>query len=294
MSKSLISIHFDGPIAKDHFVKLRTIGNTLNNIQCAIDRAFLDIKYGSVWKFARLKDEDYPPTEFLMDQTRNGGFIADLQGATDDSPEIITRIESALNPAYEQARTTVPVPVEKLPEQAKKRQQNYKNGAQVPVEYDQYLSSHTAEIARSYGDRSILKEFDQIASNIRSQNNDGSYVEIKLFTDEISSTYIFNDKISKNFHQIISERSLGNPIIIPVTLRSLDAGNGGNSKAVMNNLASRKSFTIFIQTSREFSSLKKYLRKRNPPEFSVVACPILEYKSFDPAAGDMYFVSLIS
>lgn len=294
MTKNLISVHFEGPIAKGHTVKLRAIGKTLNNLQCAIDRAHLDVKHGDIWKYARLSEDDYLPTEFVMNQTRNGGFIADLLGVSSESEGIIKRMDSALVSAYQKAQATVPMAAEKIVEQAEKRRVNYKNGSQEALEYSKYLDKQKKNISRSYGDRSIVKEFDQIASIIRAQNNDGSSIEIGFSAPGLSSTYTFDEKTSKAFHNIVSARTLGEPIIIPVTLRSLDSGNRDVSKAIMRNLISKKDFSLFIHTSRGFSSLKKYLKKKNPPEFSVVACPLLEYGAFDPNAGDMYFIGIVS
>ena len=229
-----------------------------------------------------------------MNQTRNGGFIADLLGVSSESEGIIKRMDSALVPAYQKAQTTVPMASEKIVEQAEKRRVNYKNGSQEALEYSKYLDKQKKNISRSYGDRSIVKEFDQIASIIRAQNNDGSSIEIGFSAPGLSSTYTFDEKTSKAFHNIVSARTLGEPIIIPVTLRSLDSGNSDVSKAIMRNLISKKDFSLFIHTSRGFSSLKKYLKKKNPPEFSVVACPLLEYGAFDPNAGDMYFIGIVS
>lgn len=294
MKKNLISVHFEGPIAKGHTVKLRAIAKTLDNLQCAIDRAHLDVKHGDIWKHARLVENDYPSTEFIMNQTRNGGFIADLLGVSNESEGIIKRINSALDSAYKKAQTTVPIVADKIVEQAEKRRVNYKNGSQEAVDYAKYLSEKKKNVSRSYGDRSIVKEFDQIASIIRAQKNDGSSIEIGLSTAGLSSTYTFDEKTSQAFHNIVSARTLGDPMIIPVTLRSLDSGNRDISKAIMRNLISKKDFSLFIHTSRGFSSLKKYLKKKNPPEFSIVACPLLEYGAFDPNAGDMYFISIVS
>ncbi len=93
----------------------------------------------------------------------------------------------------------------------------------------------------------------------------------------------------------MSAKSLGHPVTIPITLRSLDSGKNGNfSKAKATNLISLKDFTLHISTDRGFSSLRKYLRKTNPPQLLIVACPLLEYGAFDPLAGDMYFLEIVS
>ncbi|WP_052738523.1 hypothetical protein [Robbsia andropogonis] len=228
----------------------------------------------------------------MLDQTRDGGFIADLIGSNPASDAIIKRIDTAVEPAYALANTVLPPDDEKLKDQAELRRKAFIAGAQQPTPYADFVQNPDVKQTRAYGDRSIVKEFDQIASAIRARDNDGSYVEIDLFSKNKSAKYTFDDKIARAFHNIVSARSLGDAVEIPITLRGLDSGTNGLSKAVAFNLASKKEFKLYIHTDRGFSSLKGYLKKRSPPHFSIVACPILEYGAFDPHAGDMYFLAI--
>lgn len=293
MRDNKISIHFDGPITKNHAVQLRSFTKTLGHIQASIDRAYLDIKKKGILKNDRLRDEDYKPTEFLLNQTREGGFIADLLGSESDSGDIVKRIDGAVKPAYEQAQESVPAERERLVDQAAQRLEYYKAKAQIPTPYADFVNNPDQRQIRAYGDRSIVKEFDQIASAVRARDGDGSYVEISLYAGKSLSNFVFDHGISEAFHDVVSVRALGDPVAIPVTLRSLDSGNGGVSKARAHNLISGKDFNLHIHTDRGFSGLKKYLKKISPPAFNIVACPILEYGAFDPRAGDMYFISVI-
>lgn len=297
MKKHNISIHFDGPIAKDHAIQLRTFTKTLGHIQSSIDRAYLDLKtVDGIAKNARLRNEDYEPTNFLMRQTREGGFIADLLGTDDNSNDIIKRIDDAVTPAFEnannQAKSRDPIEHVDLIDQIENRLRNYKAEAQKPISYERFAAAPDAHETRGYGDRSIAKEFDQIASAIRARDGDGSSVEISLSTDKALSTYLFDHRVSAAFHDVVSVRDLGDPVEIFITLRSLDSGNGGISKAKAHNLISNKEFNLHIHTARGFSGLKRYLRKRDPIKFGIIACPIYEYGAFDRAAGDMFFMAI--
>jgi len=293
MTKNRISIHFDGPIAQNHAVQLRTFSRTLDHIQTAIDRAFLDLKYGSIWKNARLKDEDYEPTDFTLQQTREGGFISDLVGSN-EGEAIIDRIHTAVMPAYERAQKPVIAEPVRLVDEAERRRQHYKAGAQEPIPYEDLIENPDAKQTNPYGDRSIVKEFDQIASAIRARDNDGSVVEIDLYSTRSLPRFIFDFSTSTAFHKIVSVRTLGDPVEIPVTLRALDSGGAGVSKAKVSNLISGKEFNLFVHTVRGFGSLRKYLKKKDPPSFKIIACPVLEYGAFDPLAGDMYFIAIVN
>lgn len=291
--KSIISIHFDGPIAEKHAVQLRTFSKTLGHIQTAIDRAYLDIKYGKIWKNAKLRDEDYAHTDFLLQQTREGGFIADLLGDK-ASGDVVKRIYNAVAPAYEQAQQAVIPEDPKLVDLAEMRRKHFRAGAQDAIPYQELVDNPDPQQLRQYGDRSIVKEFDQIASAIRARDGDGSLVEIDLHADKAFPTFVFDAITSKKFHSVVSRRTLGDPVQLVITLRGLDSGNGGISKAVAKNLVSEKIFNLHIHTARGFGSLRKYLRKKDPPPFTIVACPILEYGAFDPLAGDMFFIGIVT
>lgn len=289
--KNQITIHFDGPIATGHSVQLRTFSKSLDNLQNAIDRAYLDVKYGTIWKNARLKDEDYPYTDFLVMQTREGGFITDLLGGI-GGEKVVNRIYQALGPAYERATMEAEQEHEKLVDLAEKRRKNFLAGAQKATNFKILIENPDKKQTTAYGDRSIVKEFDQIASTIRSRNGDGSVIELDLYAGKPLPRIIFDEKTAKAFHNVVSFRTLGDPVEIPITLRALDSGHG-ISKAKAYNLISKKEFNLHIHTDRGFSTLRKYLKKRNPPPFSIIACPVLEYGSFDPLAGDMYFIAEI-
>ncbi|WP_157681969.1 hypothetical protein [Burkholderia ubonensis] len=228
-----------------------------------------------------------------MNQTREGGFIADLLGSDDDSGEIVKRIDGAVIPAYEQAQVPDQIERENLIDQVEQRLINYKAGAQEPIPYQEFFDQVDARQTRAYGDRSIVKEFDQIASAIRAREGDGSYVEISLSAERALSTFVFDHRTSAAFHEVVSIRTLGDPVEIPITLRSLDSGNGGVSKAKALNLISKKEFNLHIHTDKGFSSLRGYLKKRNPVKFTIIACPIYEYGAFDRRAGDMYFIAIL-
>ena len=115
---------------------------------------------------------------------------------------------------------------------------------------------------------------------------------MNLSADKAYPTFVFDAETSAKFHDVVSTKTLGDPVILSITLRALDSGNGGISKAKAMNLESNKEFNLYINSERGFAGLRKYLKKRNPPPFVVIGCPILEYGAFDPLAGDMYLIAV--
>lgn len=282
-----ITVHFEGPIAEDHTVDLRSFTKTLLGLQSALERAHLDIKNDGIAKHARKNDEDYEKTALVLKQTREGGFIADLVGKEPEAKVALARVYQAVAPAYEAAGKLGVHEKQDLVAQAKIRGQHVKAGAQRPMPFSKLVES-SADSERAFGDRSIVKEFDQIASTIRNRNGDGSYLEITIASDKAHPMLVFDTIRSKRFHEVVSERKLGDPVLLEVRLRALDAGSGTSlAKSKMYNCASGKEFNALVPSPRAFGSLRKYLKKKEPPKFSIVACPVLEYGTFDPEAGDM-------
>jgi hypothetical protein len=289
-----ISLHYDGPIAQDHRLSLRVIGGAFDNLQGAIDRAVLDLKYGSVWKHARLARADYPLAEFDITGFRQGGFIADLrQAASGLGPEVLRRIRQALAPGYEAALRHADEEYESLADQAALRLQTLETGAIQARKFNSFLASSDEEITGRYGDRSILKEFDQILTPIRSRAHAGSTLEI-VIADERELRVDFNSAVSKQFHRAISQRQIGRPLLVDALIKSLDQGNQFRSaKGKLENLVTEREFILHIPDEYSFNALVPFLVKGEKQQpVQIVACPVLEYNSFDPYGGDMYFLRL--
>lgn len=293
-SNAEISLHYDGPIAMGHVLPLRVVGGAFNNLQSAIDRAVLDVKYGTVWKHARLKRLDYPLAGFEITGFREGGFIADLrQSAGSYGPQIVDRIRSALVPGHAAAVSSAHETYNSLADQAGLRLSTLQTTAISATPFSAFIESSNSEITGKYGDRSILKEFDQLLSPIRAKANNGSTLEITLSTDK-TTTVSFNVETAKNFHRIVSTRRVGNPLIVEVLVRSLDQGNNFlSAKGKLKNMLTKRDFTLHIGDESAFNSLLPYLVKgKRQQKVNIIACPILEYESFDPYGGDMFFLGL--
>lgn len=210
-----ISLNYDGPIAVDHKLPLRVLGGALDNLQGAIDRAVIDVKYGSVWKHARLKYSDYPLADFDITGFREGGFIADLRQSLHGlGPQVLDRIRSALVPGHAAAVADAGNVYDNLANQAGLRRQTLEAGAIEAPEFAEFMAGGANAINGQFGDRSILKEIDQLLTPIRARANSGSTLEITITTDAANTAHLFDTITAKKFHRVVSTRRIGNPLII--------------------------------------------------------------------------------
>lgn len=285
---SVFSIHFDGPIVIEHRVSVRVMAKTYEHMQRAIDRAYLDAKYGSVWKHARLKQEDYAQTEFLAEYPREGGII--LDGVKAGAGAIIDRINNAISEPFQRALHQGVEEHGSILDQLPRRRELAHARREHLATYQEMLDHPDAKIVRAYSDRSIVKEIDQIAAMVKPDELDGSYVELKLHGSRAHPIYTFDAAQAKRFHEVVSRRELGEPILIRGKIRSLDQGNRYTGiKAKILNLDSNREVTLHLGSEEDFLRLHPY---HTAEQVLLFASPVIEFGAYDPNGGDMYFVDV--
>ena len=266
---------------------MRSLGKSLSHLQSAVDRAYLDLKYDGIWKGARLQTADYLATQFVTGISQEGGYIFDFISNTTIGNKIINRVSNALTPAIHKSMESGERQVTNFADQIETRKQQITASIVIPERYELLLNSPPEKVIRKYGDRSIVKEFDQIASIIRSKNvSNDSEIEFKLMGDS-TYTFTFNKRISKNFHSVVSEKAIGEPVVYFAKITSLDHGN---LKGRIHNVSSKKDANIHFVNEDSFFKASPFLGLPEPVE--LIGCPLIEYGTFDPAAGDIYFLDI--
>lgn len=293
MARNQIIFHYDGPIAANHKVTLRTLGSTLNHLQSAIDRATIELRHGQVRKHARLRSDDYPFADFIVGEPQDGGYILVLINA--GPLKIVDRITAAMDRAFKEASSDSLNFTESLASQAERREIAVQVGAQRPV-----ALSHSAVVNQSaearqlrYSDRAINREIDQVLAQIRVNRYEGSTLEFIFSGTNTSPAYLFDREKAQRFHHVVAERVLGDPLLMDVRLRALDSGSKSRypvGKAI--HVESGLTFGLHFRSSDSFNSVVGYMRSGDAPIVSIIACPIIEYGTFDSQAGDMFFIGL--
>lgn len=279
-----ILLHFEGDITKhNHSISLRTLGTSLTHLQAAINRAHLDVKYGEVWKNARLKHEDYEDTELWTNPPQEGGYIIDF---VNDSPKLkrtLKRVVDAVTPAIEKSKSKALATAGSLAQQSDLRKEQISKGIIEPTELEDYIPTASQ---LPYGDRAINKEIDLLAGVIRTPNAGRSTIE--LFIDgEKSSIFRFNRIQSENFHSFISKRSLGDPLVFSANVLELDAKN---KSARIHNLVTGKDIKMAFAGDDSFEKIKPFLGIKTPMRF--YGSPIYEGGTYDFRGGDVFFIGL--
>lgn len=281
--KSKIQIHYEGDISEDHQIPMRVLGLSLLHIQKAIDRAYLDIKYEGIWKYARMSQSDYKITEFLVQQPKEGGYILDFFSRRKESPAISDRVSKAINEALEQSEEHKA----SLYSQVESRKEQVANDTIRPRQFQDLVSNPSDEIKRKYGDRSIAKEIDQVLSIIRAEYSGDSILGLSI-TGSSTKTFNFDKVKSDRFHKIVAGRQIGPPVIYSGKIQALDKRNK-SGKFV--NAENKRTSILHFNNDDDFLKAHPYLGMDDEMHF--IGCPLVEFGALEPNSGDVYFLYLL-
>lgn len=282
--ESMVRIHYDGDIVENHQIPVRTLGKCLTHIQSAIDRAYLDIKYDGIWKYARMSPDDYVKTEFLIQAPKEGGYILDFFSTMKESKKITNRVSSAIDQALQHVKTQTV----SLKDQVNSRKNQILKGITKPVTFERMFDSPSPEIVRRYGDRSISKEIDQILSTVRSNYAGDSTFELSLTGDE-TKKYDFNKQKCISFHEAVSKRSVGLPVKYT---GSVDEPSMKNNRCKFINHANGKTSILHLSDDQDFLKIHPFAIPGQ--KISFIGCPLIEFGALEPNSGDIFFIKLIN
>ncbi len=282
--KSMIRIHYDGDIVENHQLPLRTLGKCLTHIQSAIDRAYLDIKYDGIWKYARMAPDDYVKTEYIVQAPKNGGYILDFFSPLKESKKITKRVSSAIDQALQQVK----VQAINLKDQVQLRKTQVVKGIVKPIMFKNLFDNPSPDIVRKYGDRSIVKEIDQVLTTIRSDYAGNSTFELSL-TGNGTKKYDFNKQKSISFHEAVSKRNVG----IPVKYTGqVDEPSMIKKRCKFINSDTGKTSILHLNTDQDFLKIHPFAVPDK--QISFIGCPLIEFGALEPNSGDIFFIEIIN
>lgn len=281
-----VELHFDGKIAEDHQISLRTLSKSLGHLQSSLDRAYLDIKHGNLWKYAKMRHEYYEDVELLVQQPREGGYIIDFISSKDITKKVVKRVSDAINNALQEAEKGGLDSAGRINKDLETRRAQLAGHQLEPKDYQQLLERPDQAVTRRYGDRAIVREIDQMLAIIRSHHSGDSTLEISLTSDS-TQTYEFNRKKANDFHRVVTQKKLGDPVIYQARISEMDMHH---LSAKMMNTFNGSISTLRFASKEDFQDVIPYFQKEE--EISFLGAPYIEYGAFDPSSGDVYFIQV--
>jgi hypothetical protein len=283
----VLHIHFDGDIATNHQVSMRTLGKTLQHLQNSVDRAYLEQKNGRLWKYAKMRNSYYVDVELLVQEPREGGYILDFLTSNPVTIKVLDRVNSAIANALQESQNQGLAQASKVESEISDRIVQIEQGLISPKSFNDILSNPDPLVVRRYGDRAISREIDQVLSLIRSSASGDSTLELKITGSQNTQTYSFDKATATRFHNTVTEKSLGEPVLYKGKLSVMDRHN---KSAKILNVDSNSIANLYFSKMEMFESALTYFDK--DVEFMFYGSPFIEYGAFDPNAGDIHFLGL--
>jgi hypothetical protein len=281
--KATVKVHFDGEFVAGHKISARVLSLSLLHIQTAIERAYLDITHKGVWKYARMRNQDYEQTEFFIKKLKRGGIICDLFSKAKDSARVVDRVSRAINAVKLQGKTPLPM----FRDQARALKNRVLSRQVIPLTFKDFVENPGEEIIRQYGDRSIGKEIDQVLSNLRREDIGDSKINIAL-TGTSTQDFEFNKASSERFHSTVARRGVAKAIIYKGKLTALDMAT---KKGKFDNSETQKTSTLHLDNDADLLKVHPFLISTS--EMVFVGAPLIEFGSIEPNSGDVYFICLL-
>jgi hypothetical protein len=283
------SVHFDGPITVNHRVPIRVLARTYEHMQRAIDRAYLIDLYGDVWKHARLTDKQYRETDFIAEYPREGGII--LDAVRDGAGALLDRIAVAIRPVFESATQQAIEQQATMAVQLTQRREYVLGMRENTLTYEQVAADPPQNWANAYSNRSVIKEIDQLVTQVTPRQIEGSIVDITLNGNVAHLPFGFTGLIARRFHIIASQRELGAPLIVTARIRSLDRGNQyAKPSAKIENLSTNREVSLHLPRREDCVELHPY---HNGEAVRLYVCPIIEALGFDIHGGDLLYLAVV-
>lgn len=282
-----IQIHYDGDIAQNHQVSLRTLGKTLTHLQSTLDRAYLEIHYGNLYKYAKMQHSFYDAVELLVQEPKEGGYVLDFLTSNPVTKKVIDRVAEALNNVFDQMKNNGSQNATDIKKSVEIKTYQTLKGSINPKSYDTLLTNPDKSITTKYADRAIVREFDQILSIIRSSHSGNSTFEVEM-NGSRGYTFDFNRAKANSFHKVVTQKKIGDPVIYKAKISVMDRHN--LSARIVNSSSNSISTLHFINESL-FDEIIPFFQKK--AEITFIGSPYIEYGAFDPVSGDIYYLRLL-
>ncbi len=282
-----INLHYDGEFVVNNKISLMVLSRSLDGMQSALNRAYLDLKYkDGVWKWAKLPSQDYNNVQYYISEIKGGSFQIKFERSLQWGNELIDRLRGAIDPIYSASEKGVENSL-KIRTAVLDKRKLYEVGALSSTPFEVFRDTFNKDAEkRKFGDRSIAKEIDQAVSVVRPKSVGESKLQLTLEGSQ-RNDYLFDRAKSIAFHSAVSARSLGDPVIYTGKLESLDRRT---NKGKFVNFETKRPSILHFEDEPMLQLVRDYLGRES---VTFLGAPLFEYSSYDPNSGDIYFLKLL-
>lgn len=291
-----LSLRFGGELAPNNRISLRTLGKAAGHLQTAIDRAALfELRKGLV-KNAKIRSEEYEIADFYFEAAPPESFKFFARPSKPWQEGYLARLLQVFREADQKSTEHFSEDVArrltriKLRDQAETRLTHMHASPKSVVSFSEF--SNKIENERAFVDKAIIGQINYLLAPLRSDVAGDSFIEISIKANGEEYKSKLSPADAHRIYRYTTERALVKPVrysgLITDLHRTLQT-NG--TTAAFFNIESKKKSRLIFPSREKFKTVIESIGEDEPITF--IGCPIFEYGSYDPAAGDVYFLEIV-
>lgn len=283
-----ITLVFDGTLAPNHSVSLRTLSYTIPHFQRAVDKTVYFQQRGEIRKYTTLPVELHHMADLYLNELEEGSlrlpFLSDLL------KEVPALFKNFLAEPYERAANEVHGYTGILKTDLESSKINVTHDNLDHTTQSDLVKKHS-EYKRDQAQASVMKDISTALSVVRSTN--GGIMSFNVDSPSGAAEYEFDQLRASRFAKLATTKRLADPALYIGRITGLEKQRGNKqfeySAKFLSSLTKQEN-KIHIADYDDASKLHSY----NLASKDVVfwAAPISMYDAFDPVRGDLVFVDL--
>lgn len=284
--RSQIILTFDGTLAPQNSVSLRTLSYAIPHFQRAIDKTVYFSQIGEIRKFTSLPSDLHGLADLYIDHLEAGSlripFISDLLAGV---PQLYANFMSQ---PYEQSAFETIIPSNALAADLENRK--------LHVQLDNVESVTQEELIAAEGDRklayaqaAVLKDMSQALSVART--TPGAIISVGVNADDGFHDFEFDQQRAARFGRIVGTQRLAEPAMYIGRITGLERQRASGRFQFAAKFLSRTTGQESKLLVDDYDdALRIHPHNLSNQDIVIWASPISLLDSFDPVRGDIVFV----
>ncbi|MBY8958284.1 hypothetical protein J1G18_13400 [Pseudomonas sp. MIS38] len=289
MMQNQITLTFDGVLAPNHSVSLRTLAYTLPHIQRSIDKIVYFERKGEVRKFTSLPKELQGYADIYINELEEGSlripFVSDLAAKI---PELYNAF---LAESYERSAKEVVSHSKILQSDLEACKGLVLHDNAEPITQDDLIAVEGGR-KLAYARTAVLKDINQALAIVRT--TPGALLKLDVDSQKGYGSYLFDPMRAARFSKVVATKRLENPAVYIGQITGLEQQGATSAFKYAAKFWSRvtgQENKLMIQDYDD--ALKLHAHNLSNKDVAIWAAPISVHETFDPVRGDLVFIDIL-
>ena len=287
--RNQITLTFDGTLAPNHSVSLRTLAYTLPHIQRSIDKIVYFEHKGEIRKYTSLPRELQGYADIYVNELEEGSlripFVSDLAAKV---PELFN---SFMAEPYEKSAKEVVSHSKILQSDLEACKGLVIHNNVDPITQEDLIAVE-GDRKLAYARTAVLKDINNALALVRT--TPGALLKIDVDSHKGYSSYLFDEMRAARFSKVVATKRLDNPAVYIGQITGLEQQGTSAAFKYAAKFWSRvtgQESKIMIQDYDDV--LKLHAHNLSNKDIAIWAAPISVHETFDPVRGDLVFIDIL-